>query len=137
MTSTEELVEVFNDHFSTIGPRLAESIPNDNDVNFRDFNTRQKSSNGFSFGPASVTFVYTLLVKLSTSKATGRDKISGKVLCRLLLLLLHPLLLRLLICLLTWINFPLSGKLQGLFHCLKKVSDLCWTIIGRFQSFLS
>jgi hypothetical protein len=55
MTSTEELVEVFNDHFSTIGPRLAESIPNDNDVNFRDFNTQQKSSNGFSFGPVSVT----------------------------------------------------------------------------------
>jgi hypothetical protein len=38
--STEEFVEVFNDHFSTIGPRLAESIPNDNDVNFRDFITQ-------------------------------------------------------------------------------------------------
>ncbi|CAB3998901.1 Hypothetical predicted protein [Paramuricea clavata] len=31
VTSTDELVDIFNDHFSNIGPKLAESIPNDND----------------------------------------------------------------------------------------------------------
>ncbi|CAB4019050.1 Hypothetical predicted protein [Paramuricea clavata] len=43
VTSTDELVDIFNDHFSNIGPKLAESIPNDNDVSFRDFITQQKS----------------------------------------------------------------------------------------------
>ncbi|CAB3991234.1 Hypothetical predicted protein, partial [Paramuricea clavata] len=82
VTSTDELVDIFNDHFSNIGPKLAESIPNDNDVSFRDFITQQKSKtkNSFSFRPVSVTLVYTLLVNLSTTKATGMDKISAKIL---------------------------------------------------------
>ena len=82
VTSTDELVDIFNDHFSNIGPKLAESIPNNNDVNFRDFITQQKSKtkNSFSFRPVSVTLVYTLLVNLSTTKATGMDKISAKIL---------------------------------------------------------
>ncbi|CAB4007916.1 Hypothetical predicted protein [Paramuricea clavata] len=82
VTSTDELVDIFNDHFSNIGPKLAESIPNDSDVSFRDFITQQKSKtkNSFSFRPVSVTLVYTLLVNLSTTKATGMDKISAKIL---------------------------------------------------------
>ena len=82
VTSTDELVDIFNDHFSNIGPKIAESIPNDNDVSFRDFITQQKSKtkNSFSFRPVSVTLVYTLLVNLSTTKATGMDKISAKIL---------------------------------------------------------
>ena len=82
VTSADELVDIFNDHFSNIGPKLAESIPNNNDVNFRDFITQQKSKtkNSFSFRPVSVTLVYTLLVNLSTTKATGMDKISAKIL---------------------------------------------------------
>ena len=79
VTSTEELVEVFNDYFSNIGPRLAESVPNDNDVSFRQFVAQQPNDN-FSFRPVSVTLVYNLLVKLSTSKATGLDNIAAKVL---------------------------------------------------------
>ncbi|CAB4024243.1 Hypothetical predicted protein, partial [Paramuricea clavata] len=82
VTSTDDLVDIFNDHFSNIGPKLAESIPNDNDVSFRDFITQQKSKtkNSFSFRPVSVTLVYTLLVNLSTTKATGMDKFSAKIL---------------------------------------------------------
>ena len=79
VTSTDELVEVFNDYFSNIGPRLAESVPNDNDVSFRQFVAQQPNDN-FSFRPVSVTLVYNLLVKLSTSKATGLDNIAAKVL---------------------------------------------------------
>ena len=79
VTSTDELVEVFNDYFSNIGSRLAESVPNDNDVSFRQFVAQQPNDN-FSFRPVSVTLVYNLLVKLSTSKATGLDNISAKFL---------------------------------------------------------
>ena len=79
VTTTEELVEVFNDYFSNVGPKLAETIPSDNDVSFRDFITPQTGSS-FSFKPVSVTLVNNLLRKLSTSKATGMDKISAKVL---------------------------------------------------------
>ena len=78
VTSTDELVEVFNDYFRNIGPRLAESVPNYNDVSFRQFVAQQP--NNFSFRPVSVTLVYNLLVKLSTSKATGMDNIAAKVL---------------------------------------------------------
>ena len=78
VTSTDELVEVFNDYFSSIGPSLVESVPNDNDVSFRQF-VAQQSNDNFSFRPVSVTLVYNLLVKLSTSKATGMDSIAAKV----------------------------------------------------------
>lgn len=78
VTSTKELVDVFNEHFVNIGPNLAEAIQNENDGNFRDFINKQDSE--FSFHPVSVTMVYNLINKLSTSKATGFDKISAKVL---------------------------------------------------------
>ena len=80
VTSTEELVVVFNDHFSTTGPRFAESIPNDNDVNFRDFIAQRRYSYGSSFKPVCVALVYTLLIKLSASIATEMDKILAKFL---------------------------------------------------------
>ena len=95
MTSADELVEVFNDYFSNIGPRLAESVPNDDIVSFPQF-VAQQSNDNFSFRPVSVTLVYNLLVKLSISKATGMDNI----------------LLRFLTCQLTPNNFPPNGKLQ-------------------------
>ena len=79
VTSADELVEVFNDYFSNIGPRLADSVPNDDNVSFRQFVAQQSNAN-FSFRPVSVTLVYNLLVKLSTSKATGMDNIAAKVL---------------------------------------------------------
>ena len=59
VTSTDELVEVLNDYFSNIGPRLAESVPNDNDVSFRLF-VAQQSYDNFSFRPVSVTLAYNL-----------------------------------------------------------------------------
>ena len=79
VTSTNELVEVFNDHFGNIGPSLAKFVPNDNDVSFRQF-VSQQSNDNFSFRPVSVTLIYNLLTKLSTSKATGMDNIATKVL---------------------------------------------------------
>ena len=80
VTSTKELVEVFNDHFTNIGPKLAETIEHDNSCSFRDFIAQQESVAGFYFQPVNVTMVYKLITKLSTSKAIGIDKISAKIL---------------------------------------------------------
>ena len=80
VTSTEELVEVFNDHFTNIGPKLAETIEQDNDCSFRDFIDQNESGAGFLFQPVNVATVFKLITKLSSSKATGIDKISAKVL---------------------------------------------------------
>ena len=78
VTSTEELVDVFNEHFINIGPNLAETIQNENDGTFQDFINKQDPE--FYFQPVSITKVYNLINNLSTSKATGIDKISAKVL---------------------------------------------------------
>ena len=78
-TSTEELVDVFNEHFINIGPNLAETIHNENDVSFQDFINKQDPE--FTFQPVSIVKVYNLFNNLSTSKATGIDKISAKMLC--------------------------------------------------------
>ena len=78
VTSTEELV--FNDHFTNIGPKLAETIKHDKDCSFRDFIAQQESTPGFSFQPVNEAKVYKLISKLSGSKATGIDKISANVL---------------------------------------------------------
>ena len=79
-SSTEELVEVFHDHFTNIGPKLAETFKHDKDCGFRDFVAQRKSTPGFSFQPVNEAKVYKLISKLSSSKATGIDKISAKVL---------------------------------------------------------
>ena len=78
VTSTEELVDVFNEHFINIGPNLAETIQNENDISFQDFINKQDPE--FTFQPVSIVKVYNLINNLSTSKATGIDKISAKVL---------------------------------------------------------
>ena len=80
VSSIEELVDVFNEHFINICPNLAETIQNENDSSFQDFINKQDPE--FSFQPVSIVKVYNynLINNLSTSKATGIDKISAKVL---------------------------------------------------------
>ena len=64
---------------SNFGPNLAETIHNENDVSFQDFINKQDPE--FTFQPVSIVKVYNLFNNLSTSKATGIDKISAKMLC--------------------------------------------------------
>ncbi len=78
VTLTSELVDVFNEHFTNIGPNLAKTIPNETDGSFQNYITRQDSN--FSFQPVNGPMVYNLINNLSISKATGIDKISVKVL---------------------------------------------------------
>ena len=78
ITSTKELVDVFNEHFISIGPNLAETVSNENNGSFQDFFSKQDSE--FSFRPVNVAMVYNLINNLSISKATGLDKMLSKVL---------------------------------------------------------
>ena len=65
--------------FSTIGPRLANEIPpigQNDDLSYTTFLTCNNSS--FQFCPISSNIVFSLLNKLSRSKATGLDNISAR-----------------------------------------------------------
>ena len=77
LSSSDEIAQCFNDHFISIGPKLAETMVSDYD--YTDFMTVNVKSN-FSFEYVETTQVYKLLNSLSLSKATGIDKISAKIL---------------------------------------------------------
>ena len=78
VNSPEELADAFNRYFVNIGPQLAHKM-NSTNVSFENFVT--PSSSVFSeFHLVSSSKVFKLLSSLSSSKASGIDKISGKVL---------------------------------------------------------
>ena len=80
VTSNEELKEIFNEYFTNIGPKLAQTIEHDSACNFEDFFTKRESVNEFSFEAVNESLVYTLIMKLPISKSVGLDKISTKLL---------------------------------------------------------
>jgi hypothetical protein len=90
VTSTSELVNVFNDYFTDVGPKLAEKIEYEHNCCFRDFIPQHEPVERFIFQPVNVATVYRLITKLTVSNATGIDEISAKVL-RLQLLLFQSL----------------------------------------------
>ena len=77
ISNSSELSNAFNDHFSTIGPRLANEIPpNDNNNNdFSYINNINVNHNKFSFPSSSSSIAFSQLNKLCRSKATGLDNI--------------------------------------------------------------
>ena len=78
ITSTQEMANGFNEYFTNIGPNLASSI-DDSNTSFRLFVKPAKSKlDRFKF--VSVSRVIKLLNGLSNCKATGLDKISGRIL---------------------------------------------------------
>ena len=80
VTSTRELVDVCNDYFTNVGPKLAEKIENENQCSFRDFIPQHQPVERFTFQPVNVATVYRLITKSNISKATDIDEISAKVL---------------------------------------------------------
>ena len=76
LTSPEEIAEGFNDYFSNIGPKLAQSIGN---FNFEDY-IKQTNSEFSFFKTVENSKVHKPLLVLSISKAIGVEKISGKIL---------------------------------------------------------
>jgi len=71
------VAEIFNTFFSEIGQNLSKDVV-DADASYNDF--LKESDKTFSFCETSPAYVYSLLSKLSRSKATGPDNISAKLL---------------------------------------------------------
>ena len=90
VTSNEELKEIFNEYFTNIGPKLAQTIEHDSACNFEDFFTKREFVNEFSFESVNELLVYTLIMKLPVSKSVGLDKFLQNFF-RLQLPLLHNL----------------------------------------------
>ena len=78
VTNPSELSDKFNNHFATIGSKLAGKIDfSDTDSHLRYLTGTDKR---FELRPTSTTKVFSLLNKLNKSRATGLDKISGRLL---------------------------------------------------------
>ena len=80
INNSNEISDTFNDHFSTIGPRLANEIPpigQNDDSSYTNFITCNNKT--FHFCPTSGNIVFSHLNKLSRSKATGLDNISARL----------------------------------------------------------
>ena len=83
ISGSQKLSEAFNDHFADIGPKLADKIPcNENSRSHLDYLSSNESgaSTSFQLKTTSSSIVFSLLSKLSKSKATGLDKISARLL---------------------------------------------------------
>ena len=75
------LSETFNTHFASIGPKLMEKIPCDeNNCSYLEYLNCHISGNTFELKSTTSSMVCSLLDKLCKSKATGLDKISAKLL---------------------------------------------------------
>lgn len=80
ITNTEEISEVLNGHFATIGPKLAAEVPLVEGGSSHLAYLTPQSEITFSLKETMVPEVFSLLSKLCKSKATGLDKISAKML---------------------------------------------------------
>ena len=78
LTSPGEIAEAFNTYFSNVGSILANSMA-DSSVSFEQF-VKPIQSKMLRFKLVPYSKVLNLLNSLSKSKATGLDKISGKIL---------------------------------------------------------
>ena len=75
------LSETFNTHFASIGPKLMEKIPFDeNNCSYLEYLSCHTGSNSFELKSTTSSIVCSLLEKLCKSKATGLDKISARLL---------------------------------------------------------
>ena len=77
--SPDELSNAFNDHFSSIWPRLANEIPH-NVASLSHLHHLSNTNYQFELNTIGVTKVQALSSKLCKSKAIGLDKISARFL---------------------------------------------------------
>ena len=76
ITNSNVLADEFNNHFATIGPKLASEIPSQCNNSHLEYLTN--TNERFQFRPTTTNQVLSLLNKLNKSKATGLDKISAR-----------------------------------------------------------
>ena len=77
--NSNEISNDFNEHFSTIGPRLAREIPLTSDKESIYLNNIPENFNKFCFLLTSTSVVFIHLNRLSKTKATGLDNISARL----------------------------------------------------------
>ena len=77
--NSNEISNTFNEHFATIGPKLACEIPSTSDEVSTYLNNFPVNFNKFSFRPTTSSSVFTLLNRLSKTKSTGLGNISAKL----------------------------------------------------------
>ena len=77
--NSNEISNVFNEHFSTIRPRLARKIPLTSDEESIYLKNITENYDKFRFSSTTTSNVFTHLNKLSKTKATGLDNISARL----------------------------------------------------------
>ena len=123
-TSTSELVNVFNDYFTDVGPKIAEQIEYKHNCSFRDFIPQHDPVERFIFQPVNVATVYRLITKLTIPKATGIEEISAKVLKAAAPAIAEPLT-RIFNMSIATDRFPMEWKIARVLQFLKKANGLC------------
>ena len=76
-TSSRDISNAFNNHFTQIGPKLVNNVPTSNS-NFEQYIIT--TDNNFSITETNNTIVYNLIQSLPVNKSTGLDEISCKLL---------------------------------------------------------
>jgi hypothetical protein len=77
VTEPREIANIFNNFFAEIGPKLADDLPEHNQIP----ESYVKPLNSiFRFQLVTETYVSKLLYTIKTTKATGHDRISAKLL---------------------------------------------------------
>ena len=132
LTSPGEIAEAFNTYFSNVGLTLANSMA-DSSVSFEQF-VKPTQSKMLRFKLVPYSKLLNLLNSLSISKATGLDKISGKILkaaaCSIASSLTYIFTHALTVSLAT---FHLNGKWQGCCLFSKRALEILLKILDQFQ----
>ena len=76
----QEISERFNDHFVTIGEKLAKDIAQSSKSSMEYLSKINKNENKFKFKMLKLTEIYTILGSLKNGKATGTHLMSNSVL---------------------------------------------------------
>ena len=77
--NSNEISNAFNEHFSTIGPRLAREIPLTSTEESIYLENITENYNKVCFRSTTTSDVFTHLKRLSKTKATGLDNISARL----------------------------------------------------------
>ena len=72
--NSNEISNAFNEHFSTIGPRLAREIPFTSDEESTYLNNSPENYNKFCLRATITSVILTILNRLSKTKATNRAR---------------------------------------------------------------
>ena len=79
VNKSTDLANAFNEHFSTVGPKLANQIPSAANGDKSCLQYLNITDQRFCFTPTNSSQILLLLNKLSKSKATGLDYISARL----------------------------------------------------------